>query len=407
MTNLHGVFEHAVEHHGLTVNPRREGQTTARVYDAARFDFYSPEEIEKLITTAAAGAQRDPSRPAVSDTERALRTAEDRQDSAIYLTAALSGLRRGELLALRWEDVDFEQSSIRVFEGYSANRAGKPKSRKSLTLPMVDKVADTLSALKDRGEHTAKGDLVFVNREGAHVDGSAPRRRYHATLDAAKLRRLRFHDLRHTFGSLSINVASIVQVQAWMGRADIQTTMRYLAAPMTLGYCPRPSDPRNRSPPGAPQPQRTTSHQTDSGCRSGRSKVSTAGHHIKHSSGTGLASLDKPGPSHSQSFCLTEPLELVEFHRANFVSPGVHADFPRHIVTLVFSATGPLSHSRFVGVIVVTPIHVRIVVGPCFLRISQGVFLGSPFAAASGFTQVRFYSCRSACGRKQRETQQC
>ena len=65
---------------------------------------------------------------------------------------------------------------------------------------------------------------VFVSRDGAHIDGSALRRRYHATLEAAGLRRLRFHDLRHTFGSL----ASIVQVQAWMGHADIQTTMRYL-----------------------------------------------------------------------------------------------------------------------------------------------------------------------------------
>jgi integrase len=42
------------------------------------------------------------------------------------------------------------------------------------------------------------------------------------------LRRLRFHDLRHTFGSLAINRASIVQVKAWMGHADIDTTMRYL-----------------------------------------------------------------------------------------------------------------------------------------------------------------------------------
>jgi len=42
------------------------------------------------------------------------------------------------------------------------------------------------------------------------------------------LLRLRFYDLRHTFGSLAINVASIVQVQAWMGHADIQTTMCYL-----------------------------------------------------------------------------------------------------------------------------------------------------------------------------------
>jgi integrase len=103
-----------------------------------------------------------------------------------------------------------------------------PKSRKSRTLPMVEEVARTLSDLKDRSTHTAKSDLVFVSREGTHVDGSALRRRYHSTLDAAGLRRLRFHDLRHTFGSLAINVASIVQVQAWMGHADIQTTMRYL-----------------------------------------------------------------------------------------------------------------------------------------------------------------------------------
>jgi integrase len=229
VTQLHAIFEHAVEHHGLIVNPVAKVKRLRESYDAARFDFYSPEEIHLLVATAAAGAHRDPRRPAASDTERALRAAEDRQDAAIYLTAALSGLRRGELLALRWEDVDFEQSSIRVFEGYSANTAGKPKSRKSRTVPMVQEVADTLSALKTRCAHTAKGDLVFVSREGGtHVDGSALRRRYHATLKAAGLRRLRFHDLRHTFGSLAINVASIVQVQAWMGHADIQTTMRYL-----------------------------------------------------------------------------------------------------------------------------------------------------------------------------------
>jgi integrase len=228
VTQLHSVLEHAVEHHGLIVNPAAKVKRLRESYDAARFDFYSPEEIEKLMATAAGGAHRDSSRPAVRDTVRALRAAEDRQDAAIYLAAALSGLRRGELLALRWEDIDFEQSSIRVFEGYSAKQPGKPKSRKSRTVPMVDKIASALGELKDRSAHTAKGDLVFVSREGTHVDGSALRRRYHATLEAAGLRRLRFHDLRHTFGSLAINVASIVQVQAWMGHADIQTTMRYL-----------------------------------------------------------------------------------------------------------------------------------------------------------------------------------
>jgi integrase len=228
VAQAHSIFQHAVEHFGLVHNPVAQVKRLRESTDTARFDFYSPEEIDLLVATAAKGAHRDPSRPAVSETERALRAEEDQQDAAIYLTAALEGLRRSELLALHWEDIDFEQSSIRVYEGYSAKQKGKPKSRKSRTVPMVDKVAQTLKGLKKRWHHTARGDHVFVSRDGALLDGSALRRRYLATLDAAGLRRLRFHDLRHTFGSLAINVASIVQVQAWMGHADIQTTMRYL-----------------------------------------------------------------------------------------------------------------------------------------------------------------------------------
>jgi integrase len=157
-----------------------------------------------------------------------LRAEEDRQDGVIYLMAAFSGLRRSELLALLWEDIDFEHSSIRVYEGISAKQKGKPKSRKSRTVPMVDNLAGALEALKECGHHTARGDHAFVSRGGSALDGSALRRRYIATRDAAGLRPLRFHDLRHTFASVAINVASITQVQAWMGHADVKTTMRYL-----------------------------------------------------------------------------------------------------------------------------------------------------------------------------------
>jgi integrase len=252
VTQAHAIFQHAIDHFGLVANVVAKVKRLRESNDAARFDFYSPEEVDSLVATAAKGAHRDPSRPAVSDTERTLRAEEDQQDAAIYLTAALEGLRRSELLALLWEDVDFEQSSIRVYEGYSAKKKGKPKSRKSRTVPMVDKVAHTLKELKQRGHHTARGDHVFVSRDGTPLDGSALRRRYIATLDAAGLRRLRFHDLRHTFGSLAINVASIVQVQAWMGHADIKTTMRYLhhksraddAKLLSAAFRPRKHDPR-------------------------------------------------------------------------------------------------------------------------------------------------------------------
>lgn len=202
---LHGIFEHAVRRYGLLGNPVKGVEKLRESYQAARFDFYSPEEMRKLVASAC-----------------------NPQDGTIYLTAAFSGLRRGELIALLWEDIDFGNHSIRVWEAVKRQERGLPKSRRARTVPMVDDVADALERLKRREHHTRPKDSVFVGDDGGEMDGSALRRRYVADLDRAGLRFLRFHDLRHTFGSLAINSASIVQVQAWMGHADIKTTMRYL-----------------------------------------------------------------------------------------------------------------------------------------------------------------------------------
>jgi len=227
-TQAHAIFQHAVERFGLAANVASQVRRLRESSDPGRFDFFSPQEVDLLVTSAAKGAHRDPSRPAISEAEQVLRAEEDRQDGMIYLTAALAGLRRSELLALLWQDVDFEHTSIRVYEGYIAKKTGKPKSRKSRTVPMVERLAAALEELKARGHHTGSRDHVFVSRFGTELDGSALRRRYLATRDAAGLRPLRFHDLRHTFASVAINVASITQVQAWMGHADVKTTMRYL-----------------------------------------------------------------------------------------------------------------------------------------------------------------------------------
>ena len=55
--------------------------------------------------------------------------------------------------------------------------------------------------------------------------------KYLTALDLAGLRRLRVHDLRHTFGTTIIGRADILRVKEWMGDADVQTTMRYLQYP--------------------------------------------------------------------------------------------------------------------------------------------------------------------------------
>ncbi len=72
------------------------------------------------------------------------------------------------------------------------------------------------------------GRPVFPGELGGYLDGSALRRRYLEALGRAGLRLLRFHDLRHTFGTRMIAKADIVRVPEWMGHADIQTTRRYL-----------------------------------------------------------------------------------------------------------------------------------------------------------------------------------
>jgi integrase len=150
-----------------------------------------------------------------------------KQDGVVFLTAAFTGLRRGELVALRWRDVDFPGQAIRVRASYTAGQETTPKSGKVRAVPMVPQVAEALAKLGTREHFTGDDDLVFTI-SGDHLDGSALRRRYLDAVKAAKLRPIRFHDLRHTFGSLAIDKASIVQVQEWLGHADIDTTRRYL-----------------------------------------------------------------------------------------------------------------------------------------------------------------------------------
>lgn len=201
---LGSIFRHAKRRYGLRTNPMDEVERP-RVRNRVEIDVLSPEEVWALV-----------------------RSADSEQDAAIFLTAAFTGLRQGELLALRWRDVDFERRVIRVHRTYkSGNGVDTPKSGRGRAVPMADEVAQALARLGEREQATADDDLVFVGPMG-HVNAQKLGYRYKAALKRAGLRELRFHDLRHTFGTIAINRADIVQVQAWMGHADIKTTQRYL-----------------------------------------------------------------------------------------------------------------------------------------------------------------------------------
>jgi integrase len=221
-TNLHGIFVRAGKVWGIPNPVALEGLADP---PAGRLDFYSSEEVYALARAAdelARETLKEPERGKRADAQIAT------QDGALFITAAFTGLRRGELVALRWRDVDFEHATIRVEESYSAGHLTRPKSNQSRSVPMVPQVAELLARVGQRETFTNLDDRVFVGKDGAYLDASALRRRYKKAQARAGLRELRFHDLRHVFGSLMINHASIVEVQEWMGHADIDTTRRYL-----------------------------------------------------------------------------------------------------------------------------------------------------------------------------------
>jgi len=69
---------------------------------------------------------------------------------------------------------------------------------------------------------------VFVSATGGYIDHSATVRAYKRALRAAGLRPIKFHGLRHSFGTLAVQAFPLSDVQAWMGHRDIATTMRYV-----------------------------------------------------------------------------------------------------------------------------------------------------------------------------------
>jgi len=194
--------------------------------------FYSPEQVEALARSLAAGGHRDPSRPALSPEEIEARAREDVQDAELVRVAAYAGLRRGELVALRWRDVEFTGRKITVRRALSGDtELRSTKSRRFRDVPLPDQAAAALDRLSRREEFIGPDDYVFANRFGRRLDPSALRRRFERARDAAGLEPLRFHDLRHTYGSLLVaGGIDLVSVKAAMGHSRITTTERYLHA---------------------------------------------------------------------------------------------------------------------------------------------------------------------------------
>jgi integrase len=155
--------------------------------------------------------------------------AADEQDAALYIVAAFTGLRLGELRALRWRDLNFTDRLVHVRRSFTRGQFKPyPKGRRQRSVPMIDQIIPPLDRLSQREHFTAPDDLVFINATGGVIEESALRRRMWKALDAAELEHVRFHDLRHSYCTMAVRAYRLDEVKAYAGHADIATTMRYV-----------------------------------------------------------------------------------------------------------------------------------------------------------------------------------
>ena len=206
-----GIFRFGMQHGWATANPVASVQRPRSAPTDPDVRYLNRDELAALLEAAADDL--------LGPTDR-----------AIWLTAAMTGLRQGELCALRWRDVDWVAGVIRVRRNYTRKQWGSPKSRRSSrAVPMTDRVAGELERHFQRSDYQHDDDLVFCHPQtGKPYDASKMRKRFKSALKRAKVREIRFHDLRHTFGTAMASAgAPLRAVQEWLGHCDSRTTDIY------------------------------------------------------------------------------------------------------------------------------------------------------------------------------------
>jgi len=209
---MHSVFEVGMRKGWCHRNPVKLADRPVIKTTETRIQFLEQADVEKLLAA-----------PYPHDAFGSI-------EPTLYLTAAMTGLRQGELIGLRWRDVDFKAQKIRVVSPYVRGEFGDPKSAGSgRSVPMAERVALALRELRARSLYRTDRDLVFCHPEsGKPLDRSKLVRRFKEALDRAGAHQITFHELRHTFGTRMAAAGTPMRtLQYWMGHADSKTTQVY------------------------------------------------------------------------------------------------------------------------------------------------------------------------------------
>jgi integrase len=176
----------------------------------------------------------------VDQTRRVLAAGNETGLAALWYLALMTGMRRGELLGLKWEDIEFEQGTLSVrrtlIRGNGGTwELGQPKtasSRRAIALP-----GNCLTALRQHrvrqleqrmrlGELWQDHGFVFTGQNGQPLHPNTLAAQFERLIIAANVPRIRFHDLRHTCATLLLSQGVHPKiVQERLGHADIAMTL--------------------------------------------------------------------------------------------------------------------------------------------------------------------------------------
>lgn len=161
------------------------------------------------------------------------------------LVAAFYGLRRGEVVGLKWDAIDFERDTITIKHIVTNAKidgkceivcADRAKTKSSLrSLPLVSNIREKLLALREQQKENRRvcgkcyskkyNGYVFVDAMGNIFNPRSVTANFSKLLEQNGLRHIRFHDLRHSCASLLLaNDVPLKQIQEWLGHSDIGTT---------------------------------------------------------------------------------------------------------------------------------------------------------------------------------------
>jgi integrase len=157
----------------------------------------------------------------------------DRKDYTAFLLAATTGMRRGEVLALQWQDIHFEEGFIEVVRAWKGREEiDLPKWNKKRVVPIPQFMVAALTRLQEESIRIASDDLVFCYDDGSRLGGTWWRTRFTKAMEAARIdykgRDLSPHSFRHTLNTvLRSRGISDITLRAAFGWTDEKTQENY------------------------------------------------------------------------------------------------------------------------------------------------------------------------------------